>query len=106
MKINRVGKLGEIYTDPESGVMYKCTYTYKDSTGAVDCDWKEIGKSEVKPTFQTKPEIENSHGENSMSGANASEKIPEGKIPEKQIEKQSGNNPRPNKTRYTNYSKK
>ena len=108
MKINRIGKVGDIYTDPESGKTYKCVYAYKDSTGSVDCDWKEI-ESVVSNTIDTKPEI-------------VSEKIPEGKNPEKHserssdsmnkvnvddvIEKQFGNNPRPNKTKYTNYSKK
>ena len=94
MKINRVGKIGEIYTDSTTGKSYKCVYAYKDSTGSVDCDWEEI-VSEMnvsEDNFQTKPEIE-------------SEKIPEGKIPEKQIDV-TGNTPRSNKTRYTNYSRK
>lgn len=93
MKINRIGAIGEVYTDTETGKMYNCIYSYKDSNGNVDCTWKEIGNVPEKQ----------------------SEKIPDGKISEKQIEiveekpvepvKEYPNN-KPNKTRYTNYSKK
>lgn len=124
MRINRVGKLGEIYTDTETGKMYKCTYSYKDSNGNVDCTWKEVGslptnlrnesagETEIKePKVETKSEIE-------------SEKISEGKISEKHSERSSDSMSKANgneeivnvtderpvkdrhKTKYTNYSKR
>lgn len=106
MKINRVGGVGETYTDPRNGKMYKCTYAYKDSNGNFDCTWKEVG---ALPTNK----IEDLKMESEIE----SEKISEGKISEKQTESGNvieekpvkefaNNNPRHNKTKYTNYSKR
>ena len=64
MKINRVGKLGDIYTDLETGMRYECTYAYCDSNGNRDCDWKEIGRVDIAKSVikqdetQTKTENE------------------------------------------------
>ena len=117
MKINRVGKLGEIYKDLESGKTYKCTSIYRDSNGRTEYTWKVISDETQMETdkhfasgLQIKPE-------------NESEKIPEGKNSEKQIEEidsktsvskkqieginnEPNYNHKPNKTKYTNYSKK
>lgn len=101
MRINRVGVIGETYTDSDTGKMYECIYSYRDSNGNVDCTWREIGvlpmdkiheKRAIKPSddFQTKPEIE-------------SEKIPEGKISENNSKSSDTS---PNRTNYNKYSKK
>lgn len=41
MKINRIGQLGDIYRDSETGLFYKCVSVYNDSMGHVDCEWEE-----------------------------------------------------------------
>jgi major membrane immunogen (membrane-anchored lipoprotein) len=119
MKINRVGAIGEIYTDTETGKMYKCTYSYKDSNGNFDCTWKEVSERSKESANKV------SVGEVPTNKIE-SEKIPEGKISEKHSERSSdsisnanGNeeiveekpakeypNHKPNKTKYTNYSKR
>ncbi len=105
MKINRVGAIGEIYTDPESGKMYKCIYVYKDSNGVVECDWREI----VEET-----EIENRKISEGKNLEKQMENVDETTVDEKSDDKpntkeftsHSNYNPRHNKTKYTNYSKK
>lgn len=41
MKINRIGNIGDIYRDSETGLFYKCVSVYGDSMGHVDCEWEE-----------------------------------------------------------------
>lgn len=40
MKINRNGRLGEIYRDSETGLSYKCICVYVDSMGNTECEWE------------------------------------------------------------------
>ena len=109
MKINRVGKLGDIYTDPGSGKTYKCTYTYKDSNGHIDCDWKEISAVPVAEIEESKIEVKtnnNPSDEIQTKYEIESEKISEGKNSEKQMDSNKPVNHNHHRTKYTNYSKK
>ena len=88
MKINRVGSLGETYTDPESGSKYVCVSVYKDSMGNVDCEWHNIDN------FYTDEEPEY-------------ESVTVAESPKAEIEDEAARvDNRPNKhTNYNNYNK-
>lgn len=94
VKINKVGKLGEIRTDHITGVRYKCVSRYTDSMGNVDCDWAVVVN---EPEKVSEPEAISEHDEEIES-----EKIPEEKIPENKMEDEPVKDVAP---RHTNYNK-